>query len=127
MEVIKIEIDVFIILILIGLSSGILSGMFGIGGGLLIIPALIYLCGFSQLEAQGTSLTVMLPPVGVLAFLQYYRQGHVNLQAGVIISICLLIGAFFGSKLALQMQPDALRKMFAIFMVLTALKLFFSK
>lgn len=110
--------------VLIGLSAGVLSGMFGIGGGLVIIPALIYICGFNQLDAQGTSLTIMLPPVGILAFMEYYRNGNVNLAAGIIISICLLIGAYFGSKIAFYTNPDALRKLFAVFMMLAAFKLF---
>lgn len=70
-----------LLFIAIGLMAGILSGMFGIGGGIIIVPALMYLCGFSQLKAQGTSLAIMLPPVGILAFLSYYKRGQVNIQA----------------------------------------------
>ncbi len=84
-----------ILFILIGVVAGILSGMFGIGGGVIIVPALIYLCGFNQLKAQGTSLAILLPPVGIVAFLNYYKKGDVNLQAGALICIFLVVGSIF--------------------------------
>jgi len=69
-----------ILFIAIGLAAGVLSGMFGIGGGIIIVPTLIYLCGFDQLKAQGTSLAILLPPVGILAFISYYKRGQVNIK-----------------------------------------------
>jgi uncharacterized membrane protein YfcA len=116
-----------ILFILIGLSAGILSGFFGIGGGVIIVPALIYICGFTQLKAQGTSLAVLLPPVGILAFLEYYKKGNVDIKAGIIICITVLIGAMFGGKISQNISPDILRKGFAIFMLLISLKMLFSK
>lgn len=116
-----------IIFLVIGLSAGLLSGFFGIGGGIIIIPALIYFCGFSQLKAQGTSLAVLLPPVGLLAFLEYYKKGNVDLKAGIVICITVFLGAMFGSKIAQLVPPTILRKSFAVFMLLISLKMFFSK
>ena len=116
-----------ILFILIGIVAGILSGMFGIGGGVIIVPALMYLCGFSQLKAQGTSLAILLPPVGIIAFIEYYKKGQVNLQAGILIIIFLVIGSVFGSKLAQNLPLEVLKKSFGILMILISLKMIFSK
>ena len=111
----------------IGLTAGILSGFFGIGGGIIIIPALIYFCGFDQLKAQGTSLAVLLPPVGILAFLEYYKKGNVDIKSGIIICITVFIGALFGGKIAQHIPPDILKKGFATLMLLISLKMLFGK
>ncbi len=112
---------------LIGLLAGILSGFFGVGGGILIVPALVFFCGFSQLQAQGTSLAILLPPTGLLAFMQYYRKGNVDLKAGIIICATLVLGSYLSGKLAQHVSPAILRKAFSVFMVIVAVKLFFSK
>jgi uncharacterized membrane protein YfcA len=116
-----------IMFIIIGVIAGILSGMFGIGGGVIIVPALMYLCGFTQLKAQGTSLAVLLPPVGIFAFIQYYKRGQVNVQAGALIVVFLVIGSIFGSKLANNLPVEVLKKGFGILMILISLKMIFSK
>ena len=116
-----------ILFILIGIVAGILSGMFGIGGGIIIVPALIYLCGFTQLKAQGTSLAVLLPPVGIFAFIEYYRKGQVNVQAGALIVIFVVIGSVFGAKLAQNLSIEVLRKSFGILMLLISIKMIFTK
>lgn len=116
-----------ILLIFIGLIAGILSGFFGIGGGVIIVPALIYICGFSQLKAQGTSLAILLPPVGILAFIQYYKRGNVDIRAGMIIAIALVLGSVIGSRFVQNISPNILRKGFAVFMVVISVKMFFSK
>ncbi len=116
-----------ILFIIIGLAAGILSGIFGIGGGIIIVPALIYLCGFSQLKAQGTSLAILLPPVGVLAFIEYYKKGQVNLQAGILICLFLVVGSVFGAKIANIIPLSFLKKGFGILMILISLKMIFSK
>ena len=116
-----------ILLISIGLIAGILSGFFGIGGGVIIVPALIYICGFSQLKAQGTSLAILLPPVGILAFIQYYKRGNVDIKAGMIIAIALVLGSVIGSRFVHSISPNILRKGFAVFMVVISVKMFFSK
>src|SRR5471030_532656 len=110
-----------ILFVLIGIVAGILSGMFGIGGGVIIVPALMYLCGFSQLKAQGTSLAILLPPVGIFAFIEYYKKGQVNVQAGTLIVIFLVIGSVFGSKLAQNLPIEVLRKSFGVLMILISL------
>ncbi|WP_123054584.1 sulfite exporter TauE/SafE family protein [Clostridium sp. JN-1] len=116
-----------ILFIVIGVIAGILSGLFGIGGGIIIVPALVYLCGFNQLTAQGTSLAILLPPTGILAFMSYYKKGHVNLQAGILICIFLVVGSVFGAKLAHVIPVDTIRKLFGVLMMLIAVKLILGK
>lgn len=116
-----------IIFILIGLVAGVLCGLFGIGGGIIIIPALIYIFGFTQLKAQGTSLAILLPPVGILAFLEYYKKGNVDIKAGIIICMTLLLGAKFGGKIAQNISPYFLKKGFAILIILVAIKMLIEK
>ena len=112
---------------LIGITAGLLSGFFGVAGGIVVIPALIYLAGFNQLVAQGTSLAILLPPVGLLAFLQYYKAGHVDVRAAAIICVMLFIGAFFGAKLAHNFPPAFLRKGFALLLLLVSIKILLDK
>ncbi|EHI98600.1 MULTISPECIES: sulfite exporter TauE/SafE family protein [unclassified Clostridium] len=113
--------------IAVGILAGILSGMFGVGGGIVIVPALVYLCGFSQLKAQGTSLAIMLPPVGIAAFIQYYKQGQVDVKAGILICIFLVFGSMFGAKIAHIIPISVLKKSFGVLMILMSLKMIFSK
>ena len=116
-----------IIYVMIGIVAGILSGLFGIGGGVIIIPALVYLEGFSQLKAQGTSLVALLPPVGILAFLEYYKRGNTDLYAGIIICIAMVISAKFGAQFANILPLDVMRKAFGIFVILVGVKTFLGK
>ncbi len=116
-----------ILFLLVGVLAGVLSGFFGIGGGVIIVPALMFFCGFTQLKAQGTSLAVLLPPVGVLAFLHYYKEGNVDIKAGIIICIAAIIGSMFGGKFAHDIPPDILQKGFALLLVLVGVKMFFGK
>jgi uncharacterized protein len=106
-----------ITLILIGIIAGILSGIFGIGGGVIIVPALIYIMGFSQHRATGTSLAVLLPPIGLAAVLEYYRHGNVDLKAAIIIALSALAGAWLGAILANKISGPTLRLSFGIFVV----------
>ena len=99
----------------IGAVSGILSGLFGIGGGVLIVPALMYLAGFNQHLATGTSLAVLLPPVGVGAAIEYYRQGNVNVRAAIVIAVTLLVSAWLGAAAANRVAGPYLRLMFGVF------------
>lgn len=103
---------IFSILVLIGLVAGIFGGFVGLGGGVIMIPALVYILGFSQLEAQGTSLAVMLPPIGILAAMNYYKAGHLNWKYALIIAITFTIGGFFGSKIALDIPVATVKKIF---------------
>ena len=105
------------LLLMIGFISGIASGLFGIGGGVLIVPALIYLAGFSQHAATGTSLAVLLPPVGLAAVIEYYRHGNVNLKAAMFVAIALFVGGWFGAVVANHVSGPYLRLAFGIFVV----------
>ena len=105
-------------LALIGLSAGVLSGLFGIGGGILIVPALMYGLGFSQKLATGTSLAILLPPVGIAAVMEYYRQGAVDIKAAMIIAVMVVAGSWFGSKFSVGIDPVMMKLLFGIFLIL---------
>ena len=118
----------FLILICVGIAAGILSGMVGVGGGIIIVPALIYFLGFSQMNAQGTSLALIMLPVGFLGVIQYYKMGHINYNIVMILAVGFIAGSFFGSKFALSLPQDTMKKTFAILMIIIAVKmLFFDK
>jgi hypothetical protein len=116
-----------IILILIGLMAGVFGGLFGVGGAVIMIPALVYFLGVDQHMAQGTSLAVLLPPIGIFAAYNYYKEGQVNIWFAVIIAISFMIGGYFGSKIALSLPEQLMKKIFAVFLILIALKLIFTK
>ncbi len=105
-------------LLLIGLIAGILSGFFGIGGGVVIVPSLIYFLGFSQHKATGTSLAVLLPPIGLMAVLEYYRHGDVDLRAALFVALASLIGAGVGAILANKLSGPVLKLAFGVFVVI---------
>lgn len=107
--------------IVIGISVGIVSGLLGIGGGFLIVPALIYFAGFSQLSAVGTSLAVMLPPIGLVAAIEYYRQGHVDFRAAIIIALCMLITAGISAHYADRFNPYHLKFAFGLFITIVGM------
>jgi len=122
------NIQTIILIIVVGVAAGMLSGLVGVGGGLIIVPALVFFLGYSQHMAQGTSLGVLLLPAGILAVMQYYRHGDVDIRAVAILAIGFLIGGYYGSKLALSLPQELVKKIFAIFMLLVAVKmLFFDK
>lgn len=117
-----------ILLIMIGLAAGFLSGLVGIGGGIIIVPALVLLLGFTQKQAQGTSLGIMLLPIGILAVFQYYKQGYLNVNYVLIVASAFVVGGFLGSKLALSLSDEKMKKVFAVILFLISLKmLFFDK
>jgi uncharacterized membrane protein YfcA len=120
------SVNVFFLLILTGLFAGILSGFVGVGGGIVIVPALIYIFGFNQHLAQGTSLFLMLPPIGILAFLNYYKAGQVNLLYGGIIAAAFIVGGYFGSKFSLKISPAIVKSIFGIIMAYVAIKMIYS-
>ena len=121
------DITSFIILAIIGLAAGIFGGMVGLGGGVIMIPAMIYFLGIGQTAAQGTSLAVMLPPVGFFAVMNYYKAGQLNLKYALIIAVTFLIGGYFGSKIALNIPIGTLRKIFAASLILIAVNMLFKK
>jgi len=106
-----------VLLLLIGAVSGIASGLFGIGGGVLIVPALVYLAGFSQHRATGTSLAILLPPIGLAAVIEYYRHGNVDLRAALIIAVAVFFGGWVGAIVANRVSGPALRLAFGTFLV----------
>ena len=111
----------------LGFGTGILAGMVGVGGGLLIVPALVYFFNMDQHTAQGTSLAVLLPPTGLFAFMQYYKAGHVDMVVAMMIATGVLLGGYFGGSWAQHLSEPVLRKTFAIIMALAALRMFFQK
>ena len=117
----------FLIYIILGIVAGILSGLIGIGGGIIIIPALVLLLGFSQHEAQGTTLALMVPPVGILAAWTYYKHGYVNLPVACFICIGFLFGGLIGAKIATGASSMVLQKVFGTALLLVALKMIFVK
>ncbi len=118
-------IQTILILVIIGIAAGILGGLVGVGGGIIIVPSLVYFLSFSQKSAQGTSLGLLLLPVGILGVLQYYKQGHVDLRVVAILAIGFLAGSYFGSKFALSLPQETVKKIFAIMLLLIAFKMLF--
>lgn len=115
--------ELVITILLIGLLAGILSGLVGVGGGLIVVPALIFFLGFTQHQAQGTSLGLLLLPVGILAVINYYNKGNVDVKVVGIMSVAFIVGGYLGSKLALRLPADTVKKIFAVFLFYTAFKL----
>ena len=113
-------------LLLIGLLAGMLSGVVGVGGAIVIIPLLLLL-GFSQQEAQGTSIAVMLPPIGILAAINYYKSGFVKWEYAIVIAFAFLVGGYVGSKFAISMNPQILKKFFGVVLLVFAIKFIFGK
>jgi uncharacterized protein len=122
------DIQTMLIIILVGIAAGVLGGLVGVGGGIIIVPALVYFIGFSQKTAQGTSLGLIMLPVGIFGVLQYYKQGNVDFRVVGILAIGFLLGSYFGSKIALSLPQETIKKIFAVLMIIIAIKmLFFDK
>jgi len=115
--------------VVIGLGAGVLAGFFGVGGGIVIIPALVMGLGMTQHSANGTSLVALLLPVGFMGVLEYYRAGKIgpeNIKAGLLIAVGIFVGTFFGSRYALGLSPIVLKRSFSVFMFVVAIKLWMS-
>lgn len=113
--------------LLLGLCAGLLSGLIGIGGATVIIPALVFLFGMTQYTAQGTTLAMMVPPIGILAAWMYYQKGYVDLKIAGLMCIGFLIGGLLGAKLAIVTPEHILKKMFGIFLFIISLRMIFGK
>jgi uncharacterized protein len=111
----------------IGLVAGVLAGMFGIGGGIIVVPALILAAKYSPQLATGTSLAVFLFPVGLFGAYAYYKEGNVRMIAATLLALGVLIGSYFGARIAQQMSPLMLRRAFAILLVATAVRMWWGK
>ncbi|WP_309610138.1 sulfite exporter TauE/SafE family protein [Flavobacterium sp.] len=114
-------------LIVIGLLAGMLSGLVGVGGGIIMVPLLILFLGFSQHQAQGTSLTVLVVPVTALAVFNYYKQGYINWKYALVIAMFFVIGGYFGSKLAVSLDQKMLKKVFSVVLIIVGAKLLLEK
>ena len=123
----KMSTSVLLLLIVIGIITGFMAGMLGIGGAIIMIPALVFFLGLTQQMAQGTSLAVMLPPIGIIATYNYYQAGQVNLKFALILAAAFLVGSYFGSKLAINIPQPVLKKIFGVLLLLVAAKMLFSK
>jgi uncharacterized membrane protein YfcA len=115
------------LIIIIGLLAGFVGGSLGVGGGIIIVPALVFLMGFSQHQAQGTYLAVLLFPIGILGVINYYKGGYVNFKFAVILIAAFLLGSYLGSYLAVRIPDDILRKIFGVFMLLVSIKMIAGK
>jgi len=116
-----------LILILIGLIAGIFSGSLGVGGAIVVIPSLIFFLGLTQHQAQGTSLAFMIPPVTLLAVINYSKQGYVNWKYAVVLAVMFFIGAYIGSVISVSIPEKILRKLFGALLLFVAVKMIFSK
>ena len=113
--------------LLLGLLAGFMSGLVGIGGGVLIVPALIFWFGLSQHEAQGTTLALLVPPIGLLGAWIYYKQGYVDLKIATFICVGFFLGGLLGAKLAIGLSSNVLEKVFGVAILAVALKMIFSR
>lgn len=113
--------------LLLGLTIGSISGLIGIGGGALITPALVYLFGFSQHQAQGTTLALLVPPIGLFAAWTYYSAGHVDIKAAILICVGFVLGSIVSSKFAVNIPELILKRTFGVSLLVVSLKMIFSK
>lgn len=116
-----------ILIIIIGLLAGFVGGSLGVGGGIIIVPALLFLMGFSQHEAQGTYLAVLLFPIGILGVVNYYKNGYVHFKYAAILIVAFLLGSYLGSLLAVNLPDKILTKIFGLFMLLVSIKMILGK
>jgi len=116
-----------LLFLLLGLVAGILSGLIGIGGGIIIVPALVFIFGLTQHQAQGTTLALMVPPIGILAAWTYYQKGFVDLRIAALICAGFVIGGLLGAKLATNLSNVILEKIFGVALLLVALKMILAR
>lgn len=116
-----------VLFVLLGLLAGTFSGVVGLGGGVVIVPALVFLFGLTQQQAQGTTLAILVPPIGIMAAYAYYQQGYVDLKIAALICLGFIFGGWIGAKIAVNLPQDILKKVFAISLFLISIKMFFSK
>jgi uncharacterized membrane protein YfcA len=113
--------------ILLGLVAGVLSGLIGIGGGIIIVPALVFLFGMSQHNAQGTTLALLIPPIGILAAWTYYKAGYVDVKVAALVAIGFFAGSFLGAKISTNVSDTTLERVFGIALILIGAKMVFTR
>lgn len=116
-----------IALIITGLLAGLLSGLVGVGGGIIMVPMMIFMLGFAQHQAQGTSLAVLVIPVTGLAVYNYYKEGYINWKYAIVIALFFIVGSYFGSKLAVSLDQKMLKKIFSVVLLAIGLKMLLEK
>jgi len=121
------SINEILILVAIGLSAGLIAGALGVGGAIVIVPALVYFFHMSQHTAQGTSLAILLFPVGILAFLNYYKHGFVNFRVAIIVMLAFIVGGYFGSLLSVNLPARTLKIFFGALMLIAGIKMIWGK
>ncbi|MBD2211927.1 sulfite exporter TauE/SafE family protein [Nostoc linckia FACHB-104] len=114
-----------VLCLILGLVAGMISGMTGIGGGIIILPALMFLLGFSQHLAQGTTLAVLVPPVDLLAAWTYYKQGDIDIKVATILCLGFILGSWLGAKIGISLPNEILNKAFALLLLLSAMRIIF--
>lgn len=119
-------VQTLIILVLIGILAGVLSGFIGVGGGVVIVPALVYFLGLTQHQAQGTSLFILLLPVGILAVINYSKTQNINWSYGTVVAVAFVIGGYFGSKLSLKLSPSIVKLVFGVLMAYVSIRMILS-
>ena len=113
--------------VILGLTAGVLSGLIGIGGGVIIVPALVFLFGLSQHQAQGTTLGLLVPPIGILAAWTYYKQGYVDIKIAALVALGFFIGSLFGARLATGLSSVVLERVFGVALLLISIKMILVK
>ena len=112
-----------LLLLAVGLVAGVFAGMFGIGGGLIVVPALLFLLKLKEVEAIGTSLAALIPPVGLLGAAEYYRNGFINVRYAGLVALGLFVGAYFGARIMVTLPPELTRRLYGIFLLLIAARM----
>ncbi|HRF99828.1 MAG TPA: sulfite exporter TauE/SafE family protein [Bacteroidia bacterium] len=120
-------IQILLILLAVGLAAGFLSGMVGIGGGIIIVPVLVYFLGFTQHQAQGTTLFMFLLPIGILGVMNYHKQGYVDYKTALIICTTFVFGSYFGSKLSISLDQKTVKQIFGAIIILLGTKMLLGK
>jgi uncharacterized membrane protein YfcA len=114
---------IILVLLAIGLIAGVFAGMFGIGGGLIIVPALLFFVKLKELEAIGTSLAALIPPVGLLGAAEYYRNGFINIRYAGLVALGLFVGAYFGARIMIALPPEVIRRLYGFFLLVIAARM----
>jgi uncharacterized protein len=113
----------YLALLAIGLIAGVFAGMFGIGGGIVIVPALLLVVKMKELDAIATSLAAMIPPVGLLGAMAYYRTGHINIRYAALVALGIFLGAYFGARIMISLPPTLIRRLYGVFLAVMAIRM----